>query len=591
MSDLNAIRSDVLDAKRMLVDLRYNVNLLGSQVDVLGQQQQDTRDAIVALHAHFLRFAQQAERTANLQRAELAINTIKGDLEHQFGHHKVVRRTAVGMLQAFDLGLVGEEAVRNVGDQLMLQTPRYWLAPVLVALAAWAGDDPDLCVRAIEEAYRRSPHRTSLFMMLVLRRQERQASAVRWLRHYLDAQDPRALDREFAVILEAIAQGAFGPAGLKTVRGRLDTWRRLLLDDETARLAQVDRWRHEMQTHVRTDEIDAAFPRLAAVSPQWRQLRQALASAEAHQSIIDRYTAVLTARTTPSSRIEDAIDDILDQLADEYDHEELPLRRELAANEAIVRTGGDLEAAAESTGSESAGLADTRDYLTIQTESALDPDGIGVSVQSQRLALAFCHDWMGEAHAAFTRDYRLGVPKTVEMRLDLSDAVDLTGFRAPKWKGSFARPMAELERSLGDHWNRHAESYVESLGFRWGSALIAPALVLPLVLLVVSAIGDLGAGLLIAFLAGVAWLIALKGKADRAHADQEEARRQIAEAEQESLRALRGAGAELTDWTSRFSTADGRETQVKELIVSIATAGQPGSPHERRAVDHPTEEH
>ncbi|MGC5031041.1 hypothetical protein [Micromonospora sp. DT229] len=588
MSELNAIRSEVRDAKRMLVDLDRTLGLVGNHVVQLGQQQTAAREELLALRTDFLRFVEQAERTANLQRAEIAINTLKGDLEHQFGHHKVVRRTAVGMLQSFDLGLVSEESVRAVGDQLMVQTPRYWLAPVLVALASWAGDDPDLCVRAVEEAYRRSPHRTSLFMMLVLRRQGRLASAARWLRHYLDAQDPKALNREFAVILEAIAQGAFGPAGMEVVRDRLDTWRRLLLDDKESMVAQVNRWRREMETHVRVDGIAAEFPRLATASPQWPQLQRVLAGAEAHQSIIDRYTALMDAEAPPNSRIEDAIDDILDRLVDEYDHEELPLRRELAANESIVRAGGDL-AAAEATLSETTTLDDTRDYLTIQTQSALEPEGIGVSMQTQRLAVAFCHVWMDEAHTAFTRDYRLAMPAKVQMRFDLGGSAGLAGFQPPAWTGSFDQPMNALERSLDQHWDRYAQPYLNSLAFRWGQRLIVPAVVLILVLLFVSAASNVGLGIVIAVFGGVAWLVYLKGEADKARAGQDKARARVAAAKKDSVLMLRAAGAELTDWTSRFSAADGKETQVKELIANLATAGAPRSPHERRAVD-PLEE-
>ncbi|MEU8261541.1 hypothetical protein AB0C02_13090 [Micromonospora sp. NPDC048999] len=590
MSDLSAVRNDIRATQRMLANLQGAIDGVGSQVDVIGREQQATQDQLLTLRAEFARFVQQAERTANIQRAETAINTLKNDIEHQFGHHKVVRRTAVGMLRSFDLGLVTEETVRAVGEQLMLQTPRYWLAPVLVALAAWAGDDPDLCVRAVEEAYHRSPHRTSLLMTLVLRRQGRRSSAVRWLRHYLDAQDPAALSREFAVILESIAQGAFGPAGVELVRERLETWRDRLLADEAVTIAQVNRWRREMETHVRADGVADDFPRLAAASPQWPQLQHALACADAHQSIIDRYTALMNAEAPPSSRIEDAIDDILDRLVGDYDHEELPLRRKLAANEAIVQCDGDLEQAARAAHSEATGLEDTRDYLTIQTESALHPDAIGVSTQTQRLAVAFCHDWMSHSHAAFTRDYRLEVPDTVKVTFALRSTYGKIGFRPPQWTGSFTTPMDALERSLEAHWDRHAQSFLDSLTFDWGKRLIGPAVVAVLVLLVVSGMSNVGLGLLAAAAVAGVWALALKGQAEKAAAEQEKARAAIAKARTESLVALRATGAELTDWTSRFTAADGKEPQVKALLTDLATAGAPGARHERRMVGRIEEE-
>ena len=145
--------------------------------------QQQTAGELSQLRADFLAFTQQSERRANLQRAETKIGVLQDKLEHEFGHHKVVRRTATGLLQAFDVGLVSEESVRSVSEELMIQTPRYWLAPALVALAAWSADEKSLCERAVAEAYRRSPTKTALLFTLVLRRQNRLESSARWLQH------------------------------------------------------------------------------------------------------------------------------------------------------------------------------------------------------------------------------------------------------------------------------------------------------------------------------------------------------------------------------------------------------------------------
>jgi len=583
MTDINGLRRDVQQTNALVSRLRIAIGEVGSQVDVIGREQGATRVDLLELRAAFDQFVKQAGRAARLTDAKVAANTLKGDIEREFGHHNVVRRTAVGMLHAFDLGLVREETIRAVGEQLMVQTPRYWLAPVLVALAAWADDDPDRCVQAVDEAYRRSPSQTSLLLTLVLRRQGRRSSAVRWLRHYLEAQDPAALNRDFAVILEAVAQGAFGLEGLEIVRERLDAWHALLLNDKAVTVAQVNRWRREMETHVRAEEVEGDFPRLAQASPQWPQLHRALACAEAHQSIIDRYRELMNADAPPQSRIEDAIDDILDRLVDEYDIDELPLRRQLAAEEAVVAARGDEEEAARMQ-QHSTGLDDVRDYLTIQSESALDPDSIGVSLRTQRLAVAFCHDWMSQSHAAFTRDYRVGLPGTVEVTFDLTDGLGLTALRPPPWTGSFARPLNELEKSLNAHWDRHTERFLENLSFDWGKRIIAPIVVLFFALLIVSAIGNVAVGILVTLAAAVIWGLMLKSQADDAAAEQRKARERVARAKKASLVTLRAAGAELSDWTSRFSAADAKEDEVKALIADLATAGAPGTPYERRAV-------
>ncbi|MEN3608650.1 hypothetical protein AAH979_03805 [Plantactinospora sp. ZYX-F-223] len=578
------LRRQVNEVQHAVAALDHTLGLVNQQVYDIGNKQQESHDKLLELRDEFRRHVARTERIANLQRAETRVGALQGELEHQFGHHKVVRRTAVGMLQAFDVGLVSEETVREVGEQLMVQTPRYWLAPVLVALAAWAGDDQDLCGRAIEEAFRRSPDRTSLFMALVLRRQGRRASSVRWLRHYLAAQDPAALGRDFAVILEAISHGAFGPAGLELVRDFLDRCRRQLLSDESMQRAQVDRWRHELESLVGTVPAAARFPRLAEVSPQWPQMDTALVRAESHRSVVDKYTAMLAEEIVPNDRLEDAVDDILDRLVAEYDTEELPLRRELARSQAVIAHDGDLEAATRTVDAGSAALESTLDYLTIQTTAALDPAAIGVSRSTQRIAVSACHEWLGTAHAEFTRDYRLVVPSDVEAAFEGTHNPGAQAFQLPRWTGSFTRPLEDLERSLVDHWDRHGKPYIDGFAFNWGKALVLPIAVLSAVLLVFGVCGSIGFGLLAAVLGGGIWALVLYSQSQAAQRRQSEAAELIARARQDSLAQLRGAHAELTDWTSQFKAADGTEAQVRTLIAELASAGQTVSPYERRTV-------
>jgi hypothetical protein len=569
----------------MVRGLSSAVGQVSVQVVDVSREQRETRGELATLRADFLEFARQTERRDNIQRAETRIGVLQDKIQHEYGHHKLVRKSAIGMLQAFDVGLVAEDSVRAIGDQLMIQTPRYWLAPVLVALAAWAGDDPDLCRRAVEEAFRRSPSRTSLFMALVLRRQGRRASAVRWLRHYLNAQDPAALGRDFAVILESVSQGAFGPAGIELIRETLDRWRVTLMDDESAQRAQVDRWRVEVEAHVAAPP-QGRFPRLAALSPQWPRMELAAARAGAHQRLLATYSAMVTEEVKPSDRLEDAVDDILDRLVGNPDDEELPLHRELAYNEAVVRHGGDLAASDAATRADASAYETTLDYLTIQTMSALNPDAIGVSRSTQRVAVASCHEWFTQAHAAFTRDYRLTLPDRVEAVFGSDHSVGAQAFQLPRWVGSFTEPMDRLERSLGAHWDRHGQAYVERFAFSWRSWVALGAVVMLAALAVVSACAGFGAGVLVTLVGGAAWALVLRAQQQAAERKQAEARESVARAKHDSIAQLRGAGAELTDWGAQFRELDGQEARVRELIRDLSTLGHGATPFQRRAVTY-----
>ncbi|MEU2656009.1 hypothetical protein ABZ615_11855 [Streptomyces sp. NPDC007325] len=583
MNDIDhTLRREVRQLSGLVTRIDQSIAAVSVQVDGVQAAQQDTRDSLQRLRDEFQAFAATMKLSDALQRSETRIGVLNDRLDHEFGHHKVVRRTTVGLLQAFDTGLVSEEVVRAVGDELMIQTPRYWLAPALVALAAWSSDDRELCERAVTEAFRRSPGRTSLLFALVLRRQNRQTAAVRWLRHYLRSQDPAALGREFAVILESVAQGAFGPAGRELLRTVLDTWRTTLLLDEEVGRAQLQRWWTEVDRH-RGKPAAADFPELAGLSPQWPVLEEVLGAAEAHGALLATYTALTSEETGPTGRLEDLVDDILDRLVGEYDDDELPLRRELAYNEAVISHGGDTVQARAAADADAGALEERLDYLTVQTAAALSPAGIGVSRATQRLAVGSCHGWFREAHTDFTQGYRSRIPATVEAAFTFSRNFGAQAFGLPRWTGRFTDPMEDLERSLIAHWDTHARPFVAGLVPHWSGVVALPAAVLLIVLMISVPIHPVG-GVVAALIVGGIWSLFLARGQRGARERQRYARNVLDSAQQESLVQLRAAGAELVDYESRFQRADAQEQAVRDMIDGLSDTGAGASPFEARVV-------
>ncbi|MDT0309254.1 hypothetical protein RM780_20140 [Streptomyces sp. DSM 44917] len=578
----HVLREQVRQVNALVVRLGERVNVVSGQVSAVDARQAQTQDDLKQLRDDFLTFVNEARRTAHVQRAETRVGVIRDELDHEFGHNKVVRRTAVGMLQAFDVGLVSEQTVRSVSEELMLQTPRYWLAPVLVALAAWSSDERALCERAVEEGFRRSPGRTSLFFALVLRRQGRREEATRWLRHFLNAQDPYRLGREFAVILECVSQGAFGGPGRELLRERMADWREKLLADEAAAVAQVERWRAEIES-LRGPTAAAGFPRLAALSPQWQQLDAVLGAAAAQRRLLDTYRAVVEREFTPTGKLEDAVDDILDRLVSEYDTEELPLRRDLAFNQAVIDCDGDLDAAAQRADAHAAALEETLDYLTVQTASALDPESIGVSPATQRLAVVACHPWLSQAHEEFSLAYRAALPPDVQVTLSATHNTGARNFSLPPWTGSFTQPLEALQNSLAQHWDQHGRWFVDSLAYPWKARVIALAATALAVLGVVGSF-DTAVGLGAAAVVSAVWGFVIHRQVAKAAAMQDHVRQLLARSREESLRQLSEARAELTDWQSRFQAADAVSAEVRAFLDDLPTAGNARTPFEQRTV-------
>ncbi|MET0932006.1 MAG: hypothetical protein ABWX74_20995 [Aeromicrobium sp.] len=566
------------------IDLSPIIREVGKQVDSLGRHLdskisdvqvqvgsvssdlQSTRAELQELRTQFGEFLQRHERQRLVQLAETRLGTIKADLEREYGHYGVVRRTSVGILQAFDIGNVRNRTVHEVSEELMIQTPKYWLAPALVALAAWSKDDEDLAEKSVAAAFARDPKKTSLFFALVLRRQARLGEATRWLRHYFLSLDPRSLTREFAVLLEATAQDGFGTDGRQLVLERLDEWREILRDEPDIVTAQVQKWRGEIQNH-RGSVDDSTFKFLAHGSPQWPQIKSALEHASAHQFVIDKYTGV---RDTPGSlslSVADRLDDLLEILVSEFDTEELPLRRDVLFQEAIIEHDGDAVRAKQQAELDVAALDETIDSLSLQTHTAFRPDLFGVSVATQKVAVGASAEDFTAAVGQFTRDYRGRWLDQIDITLDESHSNYASTYGFGEWTTSTATPQEQAETSLATHWDAVVQRYIDGQAFGLGKVvlhLLAGVVGVVLGGVLIASAPIVGLVVLLGTLIVVGFLIhQKKQKADALVAAATAAREK---AKVVSIDAYRGVSAEWVDARIVYEEEDEKEADLLALV-------------------------
>ena len=197
--------------ERELARLGNKVDALGSHVSSVESQISEVRDDLAALRNDFLTMMEEQRRASALEQAATELVSVRQEMEKKFGNYGVVRNTMVGILQATDAALVRKATISTVSEELMISTPDYWLAPVLVALAAWINNNRDLAERAISEAVRRDNEHSSLAMALICRRNHRTATCYEWLARYFSTQNAAKIDMDSMVYIDAYVNGIFGP--------------------------------------------------------------------------------------------------------------------------------------------------------------------------------------------------------------------------------------------------------------------------------------------------------------------------------------------------------------------------------------------
>lgn len=226
MADLSSlsISSDLSTIKRQMEHLDDKVNSIDKNMGRVSSQVTDIKKELDQLRNDFLMMMDQQRKDTAVSKASTELIALNQEMESKFGNYGVVRKTMVGVLQATDVALVRKTTISQVSEELMISTPDYWLAPVLVAIAAWINNNRDLAERAIKEAVKRDEEHTSLAMALICRRNGRRDTCYEWLSRYFATQNAARIDADSMVYIDAYINGVFGPDDKHLCDDYLSRW-------------------------------------------------------------------------------------------------------------------------------------------------------------------------------------------------------------------------------------------------------------------------------------------------------------------------------------------------------------------------------
>lgn len=328
-----------------LRSLQSDIGTVSNQVDNVGRDLSQTRSELSRLEQAFADFVEADLKAKELSLAETRQVKIRQEIENTFGQNAVVRRQATGILQASDIQLVRQETLRGATEELMLSTPRYWLAPALVALAAWLGDKQDLAQRALSEALRRDDEKTSLFFALIARRAGRSEANRTWLDRYFGLQNPFQLDRQTVVMVDAMANGVFTADTTQLCSKRITAWIEELSQQAGFAETQRSQWSDALRSKTPNEDHAGRYPHLSRFSPTWQALNTSLNAAAMQGAVLQHFEGVFQGEIKPASSVLVAVDDLLTTLVTRFDDEELPLRRQEELCRLIIEESGDKRAA------------------------------------------------------------------------------------------------------------------------------------------------------------------------------------------------------------------------------------------------------
>lgn len=296
-----------------------------------------------SLKDSFERFMEDTKRATTLQKATTELIRVRQELEQNYGSYKVVRETMLGVLQATDLALVKKTTISVVTEELMLSTPDYWLAPCLVAVAAWIGNDRDLADRAIREAVKRDEEKTALTMALICRRNNRTDTCFEWLSIYFAKQSAENFTESNFTYLNAYLNGVFGPDKKHMCEDYVAKWMRDIQGHDDAFVKeQIELWREYCEGF--TVDLEGQFPQMSSGVREYADIAAYVSRINSVGMIASNFSGIKNV-AEDEAKLKNDIDQTLVSLISRYDAVEEPLRKEEKYLQAVRYFDGDTEAA------------------------------------------------------------------------------------------------------------------------------------------------------------------------------------------------------------------------------------------------------
>ena len=559
MSDTIYIEPDLSYLEDRLDALGDFVGAAHSEIHAVGRSVDDLRGDVETLTQDFHAYAAKQERTNRIQLAEIRLVKLRQEIEQRFGHYAEIRRMARGILEANDLAVVRQDTLRAAAEELMLRAPGYWLAPALVALAAWISDEEEVANRACAEALHRDDERTSLFFALVCRHFGRKEASLHWLQRYFAGLDGGALDRKAGIVIDAYVSGLLDRDADGLIRRRIDGWIDRFSRVYSFAAAQEKRWYEAMKAMCPAPPAKSSFPYLRVHTDRSvsEALEHTLSCARLYEKLSTHFQQIVT-QTVPPRTLKQQLDSILERLVADFDAAEKPLHMESILEKLVIHEGGREDRARSILAEKVKAFDERRDFMQLLSDAAMHPQEMQASPALQKMALALGRDSILSAFRDIVAENRAAIPQTIKFRILAFDNETEDGSNEEKLLRLFVT-WNDVQRMI--RMRPYELSSQEKL-FRW-------IWLLPVMLglyggeVYWTALG-IAAGAVI-FNA----YIKAKKRMDSIHARiTEEYQKQ----EEEGTQMLRGVIAEIVDYRTEIARLDAESEKVIDLLQGLNPA-------------------
>jgi len=438
-----SVSAELHSIEGKLNSLQGEVAAVAAGVTAVSAVAETTQKELEELRADFEKMVNEQRRTAALQQAATELVTVRQEMERKFGNYRQVRNSMIGILQATDAALVKKTTISNVSEELMISTHDYWLAPVLVAVAAWIDNNHDLADRAIKEAMKRYTEHTSLVMALICRRNNRTQTCYEWLSRYFQTQNAADMDEDSMVYIDAYINGVFGPDEKHICDDYITRWiDEVRGSNSNFEEEQAETWQ---QYFLRFDaDEEKKYPELHKCVKEFGYIDDYLSRVDAVEPIVDNFRKINEAYVD-QDELRKEVDQNLVRLVNSDDKAERELRRQEKYLLAVKACEGDVTAARQMVRNQEEARKKKRMDIISQLTHVISDDNKDRKVlpSEKKTAVSFLKGYINKGFNKYISEKKDAFPTSITMNINGWQGQTSDGSNSAALKQSYTNYLSQ----------------------------------------------------------------------------------------------------------------------------------------------------
>ncbi len=334
--DTSSLESDLNTLTENMKVIASNVDDINDQVDDFKEQFNSVKSNIDSLERQIKTFISEVRGNTYVSNAKMELKNYEDELSEEYGQYDVIRNKVSEIVNDLEKGYIEKNKLLTQSEQAHLSNSKYYLVHILVAICAWLKNEKKLARKSINKALDLNDNKTSLLFSVIYFKLNRNNTAIKWLKRYLDNQNPSNMNSDVIGVINILSYYVNDNETEDKLYSYINNWVNKSKSGEIENKV-VNKWENFFRSRLNIiDENEYPYSKLYV-----RSFNKIKKNLELYYSFNNVYADFLGLINNFDNDINE--DKILNTLLYDYSDKELELRRNILKNKLIIECHGNMD--------------------------------------------------------------------------------------------------------------------------------------------------------------------------------------------------------------------------------------------------------